>query len=373
MLLAATGIVGSPSTTSETPGWVGFEGGRITEVGTGGAPRGSESLGDVVLAPGFIDIQINGIDELDFGSVDAVGAAAALDRIAASGCTSCCPTLVTASDDAYGPMLDAVAGARHVQGHAARCAVIGVHLEGPFLGGAPGAHPPELIRPADAVALERWITRHRNLVRIVTLAPEADQNFAITRWLARQGIVPAIGHTAADYDTSIAMIDAGASLVTHLFNAMSGLHHRAPGVVGAALSDERVTASLIADAVHVHPAALAIAAAAKHRVALVTDAVAVGAGHAGGVQLRSGRDGAARLADGTLAGSTLTMDAAIRTMVGAGVGIDRAIEMATSIPATAVGVADRGRLEPGMRADLVALDRTTLAVEGVWIAGTRVH
>ena len=373
MWLAATGLVGSRSTTSETPGWVRFENGRITEIGAGGAPRGSESLGDVVLAPGFVDVQINGIDELDFGAVDAAGATSALERITDGGCTSCCPTLVTGPDAAYGPRLDAIAGTRHVRGADTRCAVIGVHLEGPFIGGAPGAHPLEHVRPVDLTQLQSWVGRHRDLVRIVTIAPEADPEFAATRWLANHGVVVAIGHTAADYDTVVAMIDAGASLVTHLFNGMSGLHHRAPGAVGAALHDERVTASLIADGVHVHPAVIAIAAAAKTAIALVTDAVAARAGHAGGVRLHESADGAARLADGTLAGSTLTMDGAVRNCVRAGIALDRALAMATSIPAAAVGATDRGRLEPGLRADLVALDRATLAIEGVWIAGTRVR
>jgi N-acetylglucosamine-6-phosphate deacetylase len=373
MLLAATGIVGSPSTTSETPGWVGFENGRITEVGTGEAPRASESLGDVVLAPGLIDLQINGIDELDFGAVDADAAAIALDRIALTGCTSCCPTLVTGPDAAYGPALDAIAGARHVQGAGIRSAVIGVHLEGPFIGGAPGAHPLEHVRPANLSQLQSWVGRHRDLVRIVTIAPEADPDFAATRWLLDHGIVVAIGHTAADYDTVVAMIDAGASLVTHLFNGMSGLHHRAPGTVGAALHDRRVTASVIADGVHVHPVALSIAAAAKRGLALVTDAVAARAGHAGGVRLHESADGAARLADGTLAGSTLTMGEAVRNCVRAGIDLDRALTMATSIPAAVVGMTDRGRLEPGMRADLVAIDRATLTIEGVWVAGTRIR
>lgn len=372
MLLSASGVV-STKTTTETPGWIGIEGGAIAEVGTGESPRASESLGDVILAPGFIDLQINGIDELDFGAADADGASVALDRITDSGCTTCCPTLVTAPDASYGAMLDAIAGTRHVEGATARCAVAGVHIEGPFLGGAPGAHPIELVRPADLGALESWVSRHRDLVRIVTIAPEADLDFTATRWLAERGVVVAIGHTAADYNTVIAMIDAGATLVTHLYNGMSRFHHRAPGPVGAALHDPRVAASLIADGVHVHPAAVAIAVAAKRQIALVTDAVAVGARSAGVVTLAASADGAARLADGTLAGSTLTMDAAVRNSVRFGVNLDRAIELATAIPAAVLGLDDRGRLEPGRRADLVALDRATLAVRAVWIGGVRVR
>jgi N-acetylglucosamine-6-phosphate deacetylase len=373
MLLAATGIVGSPSTTSDTPGWVGIERGVITEVGIGGAPRDSESLGDVILAPGFVDLQINGIDDIDFGSADANGAARALDRITDSGCTTCLPTLVTAADTAYGPMLDAIAGTRHVQGAATRCSVAGVHLEGPYLGGAPGAHPVHLVRPVDLDVLRTWVERHRDLVRLVTLAPEADADRRATAWLAERGIVVAVGHTGATADDVMRTFAAGASMATHLFNGMSGLHHRAPGAVGAALVAEGVTVGLIADGVHVDPIAARVAIAAKTEVALVTDAVAVGAGTAGGVALHPGPDGAARLADGTLAGSTLTMDAAVRNVVRWGVTVDRAVAMATGVPAAALRLADRGRLEPGLRADLVALDRATLTVRGVWIAGSRVR
>jgi N-acetylglucosamine-6-phosphate deacetylase len=149
---------------------------------------------------------------------------------------------------------------------------------------------------------------------------------------------------------------------------MTALHHREPGLVGAALDDPRLTPSLIADLVHVHPVALRVAIRAKRSVALVTDAVAVAEGIGW-----DERDGAARLADGTLAGSVLSMDAAVRHVVGLGVPLARAAEMAATVPCEVLGLADRGRIEPGRRADLVALDRETLAVRAVWIGGNRIE
>jgi N-acetylglucosamine-6-phosphate deacetylase len=367
MLLHAAGVIDGHDVGVgvDSPGWLRIEHDRIAEVGSGARPGPEESLGDVLLAPGFVDLQINGIDEIDFAATDA-DVIAALERITDSGCTTCVPTLVTAPIAAYDAMLDQIARARVDPNAGDRCTVAGVHLEGPFLGGAPGAHPIELIRPVDMAALEAWVDRHRDLIRIVTIAPEADPEFVATRWLAARGIVVAVGHTSADYGTATSMIDAGATLVTHLFNGMTPFHHRDPGTPGAALRDDRVTASLIVDGVHVHPAAAAIAAAAKRSVALITDAVATR-----GVEV--GADGAARLADGTLAGSTLTMDAAVRNIVEFGVDVSRAIRMASTIPAAVLGLSDRGVLAPGRRADLVALDRTTLQVRGVWIAGARVR
>ncbi len=375
MIIAGTGIAGAPSTSSDIPGWVRFDGGVITEVGVGDTPpEAAESvdLGDVVLAPGFIDLQINGIEEIDFGATSASGAREALTRLARTGCTTCLPTLVTAPDAAYGPMLDVIAAASALGGAETRCQVAGVHLEGPFLGGAPGAHPRDLVRAVDIDALAAWVDRHRDLVRLVTIAPEADRDFTAIRWLRARGITVAVGHTDADFAHVGAAFAAGASMATHLFNGMAPFHHRDPGPVGAAFAAPSVTASLIADGVHVHPAVAAMAIAAKTNIALVTDAVAIHAGSAGGVQLRQGVDGAAHLLDGTLAGSSLTLDHALRNVVAWGIGLDRAIDMVTAVPAAAIGLRDRGVLDPGRRADVVAIDRVSLQVRGVWIAGRRV-
>ncbi|HYV60865.1 MAG TPA: amidohydrolase family protein [Acidimicrobiia bacterium] len=344
------------------PGWVAIDDGLIIDRGSGPPPVGALDAGSALLAPGLIDLQVNGVDDDDFATADAAGwrraARAQLER----GVTAFCPTLVTAPLDRYDDALEHVSAARHDLAGAPLPSVLGVHLEGPFLGGAPGAHPVDLVRAVDLAWLQHLLAAFPDVVTIVTLAPEADPGLAATRFLSDRGVTVALGHSTATYDEVHAAADAGARLVTHLFNGMAPLHHREPGLAGAALEDERLTPTLIADLVHVHPAALRLAIAHKRNVALVTDRVAT-------VGLRVSEDGTARLADGTIAGSTLTMDGAVRNVVATGVAVERAIEMATVIPAGALGLTDRGRLAPGTRADIVAFDPASLAVRGVWVTG----
>jgi len=358
-VLAAAGICppGPPA-----PGWIAIDDGLIVEVGSGAAPAGAVDAGSTLLAPGFIDLQVNGVDDVDFSSADADGWRRAGRSQLEEGVTSYCPTLVTAPLDEYPPALDRVVAARADAEDQTLPAILGVHLEGPFLGGAPGAHPVDLVRPADCEWLRSLLATFPNVVTIVTLAPEADPGFAATRLLDEYGVTVALGHSTATYETACAAADAGARLVTHLFNGMGLLHHREPGLAGAALDDERLTPTLIADLVHVHTAALRVAIRHKHNVGLVTDRVAT-------TGLRVAEDGGARLADGTLAGSTLSMARAVQNTVGLAVPVERAVEMAATIPADALGLTDRGRIAPGMRADLVALDPESLAVRAVWLGG----
>ncbi len=210
--------------------------------------------------------------------------------------------------------------------------------------------------------LEGVLLAHPGLVRIVTLAPEADAGFVATRLLTDAGVVVALGHSTASYETALAAADAGARVVTHLFNGMGPLHHRDPGLVGAGLDDDRLTPTLIADGVHVHPAALRLTLARKQNVAVVSDAIAV----AGEIETR---DRVGYLADGTLAGATTLLDGSVATLVGAGVTVERAVEVVTAVPADVLGLRDRGRLAVGTRGDVVALDPVTLAPRAVWIAG----
>jgi N-acetylglucosamine-6-phosphate deacetylase len=367
-VIAGAGVV-APGCNARDAGWVEIDGEHIVATGRGARP-GAADLGDVVLVPGFIDVQINGLADIDFAYADPAGWRRALQVQARAGVTACCPTLVSAPLSAYEAPLAVAAG---IAGGAsdAGAVVLGVHLEGPFLGGAPGAHVVEHLRPVDRAWLAGLLERVPGLVRIVTLAPEADPELAGTRLLSAAGVVVAIGHSTATYAETRAAADAGATLVTHLFNGMGPFNHREPGVAGAALDDPRLTPSVIADLVHVHPAVLRLAIGAKRSVALVTDAVAVGAGTVGAVEMQE-RDGAARLVDGTLAGSVLTMDQAVRNVVALGFSLERAVELASTVPAELLGCADRGRLEPGRRADVVALDRETLEVRAVWISGQRV-
>jgi N-acetylglucosamine-6-phosphate deacetylase len=344
------------------PGWVAFDDGLIVETGSGPGPAGALDAGAALLAPGLIDLQVNGVDGDDFAAADPAGWRRAARAQLEHGVTAFCPTLVTAPLEAYDSALRRVATARADIGDRALPSILGVHLEGPFLGGAPGAHPVELVRTVDLEWLHDLLAAFPELVSIVTLAPEADPGLVATAFLHGHDVTVALGHSTATYDEARAAADAGARLVTHLFNGMGPLHHREPGLAGAALDDDRLTPTVIADLVHVHPAALRLAIGRKRNIALVTDRVAT-------TGLRVTDDGAARLSDGTIAGSTLAMDGAVRNVVGLGVAVERAVEMASSIPADALGVADRGRLVPGARADILAMDPKSITVRAAWLGG----
>ena len=355
-VLRAARVIGA-----DTQSWVAFDDGVITDVGSGQAPAGAIDLGDAVLIPGFIDIQINGIGDVDFSHCDDGSYARATEQLLRHGVTTFLPTLISAPLENMDRALDALATA----------GAFGLHLEGPFLGKAPGAHRREVLRAADVDWMTATLKRHPGLIRFVTIAPEADPGFALTRLLAAAGVVVSLGHSTCTYDDACAGAEAGARAVTHLFNAMAPLHHREPGLAGAALEDDRLTPTLIADLVHVHAAPLKLAALRKRNVALVSDAIGIDARWAADRGVRA-VDGAPRLADGTLAGSMLTMDQAARNMVSIGVDLARAIEMAATIPAELLGLDDRGSITVGKRADLVALDPTDLSVRAVWLEGRQV-
>jgi N-acetylglucosamine-6-phosphate deacetylase len=319
------------------------------------------------LVPGFVDLQVNGIDDIDVAT--ARGADwEQLDRLLlAQGVTTWCPTLVTAPLPAYAAPLARIAAAA-ARTPVGRPAIAGAHLEGPFLGGAAGAHRPELIVPIDL----DWLAALPGHVAVVTLGAEQPLAVEATRLLARAGRLVAVGHTLATEEQFDAVVAAGARLTTHLFNGMSGVHHRSPGVAVFAMTNDSVAASLIADGVHVHPRVLriAFAALATTRAVLVTDSVGWRGGAVGPVRLAM-RDGAPRLPDGTLAGSALTMDTAVRVCVAAGIELHHALLAASTNPARLLGLGDRGVIGPGMRADLVAL-APDLQVEQVWCGGAAV-
>ena len=348
--VAAARLFGS-DVADDIPAWLELDAGRVVATGLGAPPPGDVvDCGDAFVAPGYLDLQCNGFRNVDFAACTTDAAAELLSELRTYGVTGCCPTLVTAPLDAYAPMLERLSGV------CGRPEMLGVHLEGPFLGDALGAHPVELVRPVDLRWLSGLLDRFPGLVRIVTLAPEADPDFAATRMLAARGIVVALGHSTVSYDDACRGAEAGARLVTHLFNGMGPLHHRAPGLPGAALDDARLTPSLIADLLHVHPALVRLAANARPDIVAVSDAVGVD-----GVEVVA-RDGAAYLRDGTLAGSVLTMERAVQNLVAVGVSRSAANAAATTNPARVVSLGDRGRLVPGARADYVVLDPATLSV-----------
>jgi N-acetylglucosamine-6-phosphate deacetylase len=359
--LRAARIITGEGGASASPAWLVMGDGRIVATGSGPAPAGAVDLGDALLAPGFVDIQVNGIGAVDFATATVDDAVGAIDRLVARGCTTCLPTICTAPPDAYPAILDRLGAVRAARPDAA----LGVHLEGPFLGGAPGAHPVDLIRTVDLDWLLALCERFGDLIRLVTLAPEADPDLRAIGALTERGVVVALGHSTVDFDGARAAADAGATVATHLFNGMGPLHHRAPGLPGAALTYRPLVPSIIPDGVHVHPALVKLTLGARPDAILVTDAVAT-------IAPVTEREGAAYMPDGTLAGSVLTMVDAVQRVAALDVPVAAAVRHATRNPAAAIGATDRGRLAPGARADVVALDPDTLAVRGVWVGGESV-
>lgn len=358
--LRAGAVLGGGAALS--PAEIRFTGGRITEIlpVTGPVP-------EVVVAPGFVDLQVNGVDDVDCWSAGSDDWHRAGERLAETGVTAWLPTLVSRPLDRYRSVLDAVAAAAGDVGD--RPAILGTHLEGPFLGGRRGAHPAAHVLDVDL----EWLRNLPSSVRLVTLAPEQAGAVDAIELLTRRGVVVSLGHSAADHATTVTAVDHGARMVTHLFNGMGPLHHREPGIAGTGLSDDRVVAGLIADGVHVHPGLFRMIFRAKGAagVVLVTDAVAWRAGRLAEVGVTV-VDGAPRLGDGTLAGSILTMDGAVRNVVDAGVGLGDALVAASTAPARVLGETDRGRLEVGARADLVVLDADDLSVVRTVVGGTTV-
>jgi N-acetylglucosamine-6-phosphate deacetylase len=316
------------------------------------------------LVPGFVDLQVNGIGDVDVAQARGADWDRLDQLLLAQGVTTWCPTLVTMPLDRYERPLARVADAM-ARPPAPRPTIAGAHLEGPFLGRSPGAHPRSLIVPVDL----EWLAALPPHVAVVTLAAEQPEAVEATRLLTRSGRLVSIGHTQCSEQEFDACVAAGARLTTHLFNGMSGVHHRDPGVAVFAMTNPSVSASLIADGVHVHHRVLHLAAAALgvDRTVLVTDAVAWQAGSVGDIGMAL-RDGAPRLPDGTLAGSAVTMDAAVRHCIAAGIPDEHALVAASTNPARLLGLHDRGVIEVGRRADLVGLV-DGVEIEQVWVAG----
>lgn len=358
--------------------WVAFADGVVLRAGTGEEWRALRA-GDAIdaagayLTPGFVDIHGHGGGggTYDHG-LDAIAAARAVHL--ARGTTRAVLSLVTASIDDLAAQVGMIADLSERD-----ATILGTHLEGPFLDpGHKGAHTESLLRAPDEAAVARLAEAGRGTVRQVTLAPELPGGLAATAQFVAAGVAVAVGHTNATEAEASAAFDAGATLLTHAFNAMPGIHHRAPGPVVAAMRDERVTLELIADGIHVHPDVIALAfAGAPGRIALITDAMGAagepdGAYELGGLAVTV-TDGVARLDEGgAIAGSTLTQDAALRLVVAGGLPLADAVAALTSVPARAIGLAGRyGSLRPGAAADAVLLD-DALQVAGVWVDGARV-
>jgi N-acetylglucosamine-6-phosphate deacetylase len=350
--------------------------GQVTFADRIGALESVSSDGDCYILPGFVDLQVNGSHGIDVmnGSPDAL--ANLSRRLAREGATAWMPTAVTAPIEKIAEVHESIATAfenSRRDNSADASAILGMHLEGPFI--SPhrlGAHPTLNLEPRGD-AFERVFAM--NALRLVTLAPELPGGLDAIRRLTARNVVVSIGHTNATLDEANAGIAAGARMFTHLFNAMRPLNHRDPGVIAAALAPSPAVPGIIPDGVHVHAAMLRLAvnARGKDGIIIVTDKVALaGTTNTGeniGRARATIRDGAARLDDGTLAGSIISMLDGVRVMVEkAGVSIGDAAVMAATNPANLVGAHDRGRIQVGARADLILLS-PALELKSVFIGG----
>ena len=357
-------------------GWLRVEDGRVAALGADHqVPGHTHDVGGRWVVPGLVDSHIHGGVGHGFPDADIEGARKTIAFNRARGVTSLIGSLVAASPE------DTLAQVEVLAELCQAGELAGIHLEGPFIARSRcGAHDPDLLRDPDTAEFDRWLAAGRGHVRMITVAPELPGALDLIAAASSAGVVSAVGHTEATYEQTLAAFDRGATVATHLYNAMRPLGHRDPGPIAASLSDDRVTVELILDNVHVHPGAaqLVFDAAGAERVALVTDAMAAtGLGDGeytlGDLRVRvSG--GEARLVEtGAIASSTIVLPQAVRNAVeGLGVSVPEAVRSASSVPSNALGLSDAGRIEAGARADLVVLDEDLSVAEvmyrGSWIA-----
>jgi N-acetylglucosamine-6-phosphate deacetylase len=364
-------------------GWIAVEGRRIAAMGQGDpspeAAAGADLLAadGLVAMPGFIDLHVHGAVGVDVMDADPEGLARMARFFAGHGVTAWLPATMTATGPDTERAIEAVAAAAGpVDGGAT---ILGAYLEGPYLNAArAGAQDAALIRPADRAEAARLLDP--GVARVLVVAPEVERNRRLIAEATARGLTVSAGHTDATYDQAVQAVADGVRHVTHAFNAMRPLGHREPGMLGAALVTPELRCELVADNVHVHPAVMRLLVQAKEPggVVLVSDAVrATGlpdGAYTVGEQPAFSMDGAIRLADGTLAGSVLTLDRALHNLQAAsGRPLAELWPTASRNAAQAIGVDDRkGSLEPGKDADLVLLDPSLRAVVTV-AEGAVVH
>ncbi len=347
-------------------GDVRVEDSRIAAVGV--VPAGPTGLA----APGFVDLQVNGFGGIDFLAAEPPDYRTAGEALAATGVTAYLPTFITSPREAYDRAVASAAAAASGDGPR----ILGVHLEGPFLSPRwPGAHDPRHLQAPSPTLIERLA--RAGPIALVTLAPELPGALELIEALIARGIVVSCGHSDANADLAHAAFDAGARAITHLHNAHRRFGHRDPGLGGVALVRPEVTVQVILDGVHLAPeVAYAAFLAARERYCLVTDAMAAASLGDGRYRLGS-RDVevegmTARLADGTFAGSVLTMDAAVRNLVTLGASEVHALLAATRAPARLLARPSLGVLAPGAPADVVVLD-DRLDVRATFVDGHALH
>ncbi|WP_411137605.1 N-acetylglucosamine-6-phosphate deacetylase [Streptomyces sp. C10] len=362
-------------------GRITVEGGLIGDVHSRDPDLAEGASGSVVdltghlIVPGFVDVHVHGGGGGSFSSADPEECLTVVETHRRHGTTSMVASTVT------GELPDLARQAAVLAELVQQGELTGIHFEGPFI--SPhrcGAHQPELLRDPDPADVRKLLDAAHGTASMMTVAPELPGGLASVRLLADAGVIAAVGHTDSSYDATREAIDAGATVATHLFNAMPTLGHRAPGPVAALLEDERVTVELINDGTHLHPAVLQLAVreAGAERIAFITDAMGAAGMNDGmyplGPMQVEVRDGVARISEGptagSIAGSTLTLDRAFKRAVTLdGLTVDQAVQALSANPARLLGIDDRaGSLQTGKDADLVVLD-TSYDVVGVMRRG----
>ncbi|HEV7935104.1 MAG TPA: N-acetylglucosamine-6-phosphate deacetylase [Actinomadura sp.] len=365
-------IAGSDETRVISPGYVRVAGGVITEVGEGRpADPPDVTLNGGCLAPGLVDLQVNGYFGHDLANASEAGWHTVVERLPETGVTAFLPTFITAPVDTLTAALRRTRSL--LPGLPAGARVLGVHLEGPFLSERRrGAHNRAWLTDPTAEAVGALL--ETGLVKLMTLAPEREGGLDAVRTLTAAGVLVSVGHSDATADQIAAAAEAGARKVTHLFNGQSGIDHRAPGLAAQALADPRLHPGLIVDLHHVSAVVCGLAfAAAGERMVLVSDAVAAagmppGRYELGGEPIELPPAGPPLRSDGTLAGSALRLDTAIANVMGLGVALTTAVDAATRTPADLIGRPDLGRIAPGASADLVWLG-DDLRTRATWVGG----
>ncbi|MEU6330505.1 N-acetylglucosamine-6-phosphate deacetylase [Streptomyces sp. NPDC047049] len=366
------------------PGRITVEGGRIGDVHSREADLDEAAAGRVVdltdhlIVPGFVDMHVHGGGGGSFSSADPEECMTVAETHRRHGTTSMVASTVT------GELTDLARQAAVLAELVQQGELAGIHFEGPFISAHRcGAHQPELLRDPDPADVRKLLDAAHGTASMMTVAPELPGGLESVRLLADAGVIAALGHTDSDYDATRRAIEAGATVATHLFNAMPPLGHRAPGPVAALLEDERITVELINDGTHLHPAILQLAVreAGAGRVAFITDAMGAAGMNDGmyplGPMQVEVKDGVARISSGptagSIAGSTLTLDRAFRRAVTLdGLTVDQAVQALSATPARLLGIDDRtGSLQTGKDADLVVLDAAYEVVgvmrRGEWV------
>ena len=361
-LLINNAIIYAPEEAFE--GWLYCQDGRIHSIGQGNTNLDAATVIDAngqALLPGFIDVHVHGAVGHDVMDADADGLLAMAKFFASRGVTAFAATTLTSSHEKILAALDNIKTVMSIEHDGAQ--LIGAHLEGPYLNVEKcGAQNPDFVRLCDPQEAQQYLDS--GVIRLISLAPEFEDNYWLIKQCVDRGITASIAHTSATYEETLSGIEQGIRHSTHTYNAMTGLHHRKPGVVGAVLGDDRVYCELIADNIHVHPGAMRTLWRAKgrDRLILISDSMRAAGMPDGEYKLEDltaiVKNGTATLASGTLAGSILTLDVAISNIMAA-TGCDlHAILPAFSLnPAQAIGIADtKGSIEMGKDADFALMN-----------------